>query len=145
VVDVSRSFTVPTPAATVLAYLTDWGHSREWDPGTVTCTQTSAGPVGVGTEWRNVLRLLGREVVVDFRLEHADEHTLVFAGRNRGATSTDTITCTPLDGGGTSIVYASHVEFRRLARLAAPLLTAEFERIGDRLVHRMAAALARQG
>lgn len=143
-VEVSRSFTVRTPLPAVVTYLTDWGNSREWDPGTVACTQITDGPVGVGTEWRNVLRLLRRNVVVVFRLDHAADDRLVFSGLNRGATSVDTITCTALANGGTAIVYDSQVEFHRLARLAAPLLTREFERIGDELVGRMTKALEKR-
>ncbi|RZT84601.1 polyketide cyclase/dehydrase/lipid transport protein [Pseudonocardia sediminis] len=141
---VERSFAVATQLPTVVGYLTDWGNSREWDPGTVTCTKISDGPVGLGTEWRNALRLLHRTVIVDFRLEHLDDDRLVFSGRNRGATSTDTITCTPRDGGGTSIHYDSVVHLHRLARLASPLLRREFERIGDELIGQMTAALERQ-
>lgn len=138
---VSRTFTARAPAATVLAYLEDWGNSPDWDPATITCTKATNGPVEVGTEWRNVVRLLRRRVLIAFRLDHADGDQLVFTGWNRGATATDTITCTALDAGRTSITYHSHVVLHRTARLAAPLLRRDLKRIGDELVEQMTTVL----
>ena len=42
---VQRTFTVKQPIDTVVAYLEDFAHAESWDPGTVTCTQTSPGEV----------------------------------------------------------------------------------------------------
>ncbi|MDT8912441.1 SRPBCC family protein [Amycolatopsis sp. PS_44_ISF1] len=142
--EISRTFAVRAPLPVVLDYLADWGNSREWDPGTISCVQIGDGPVEVGTEWRNVLRLLGRRVTVVFRREPAREGRFVFSGRNRGATSTDTITCAGLDDGRTSITYHSQVRFHRTAKLFGPLLVREFERIGDRLVPQLTTALEKR-
>ena len=39
VVDVSRTFTVRQPREVIVAYLRDFSHAEQWDPGTVECTQ----------------------------------------------------------------------------------------------------------
>ena len=53
-VQVERSLTVRTPVERVVAYLADFAHTEEWDPGTVSCTRTGEGPIVVGARWHNV-------------------------------------------------------------------------------------------
>lgn len=139
-VDVSRTLTVRAPLPAVVEYLKDFANAEEWDPGTVSCTQISAGPVGFGTEWRNVSEFRGRETTLTYRLERIEERRLVFVGSNKTATSTDDLTFAEA-GDGTSITYHAHVDFHGLARLADPFMKKEFDRLGDELVHTMAAAV----
>src|ERR1700754_435726 len=104
-VDVSRTLTVRAARPDVVNYLKDFANAESWDPGTVSCTQVTDGPVGVGTEWRNVSEFRGRETTLTYRLERLADDELVFVGRNKTATSTDTLSFTTLDSGGTSIPY----------------------------------------
>ncbi|HEY0814593.1 MAG TPA: SRPBCC family protein [Pseudonocardia sp.] len=140
-VDVSRTLTVRTPPPTVLDYLKDFANAESWDPGTVSCTQSTEGPVAVGTEWRNVSQFRGRETTLTYRLERIEDDRLVFVGRNKTATSTDTISLAALDGGGTSVTYRAHVVFHGIARLADPFMKKEFDRLGDELIGTMTVAL----
>jgi carbon monoxide dehydrogenase subunit G len=139
-VDVSRSLTVRTPLPAVVDYLKDFAHAEEWDPGTVSCVQTTDGPVGIGTEWRNVSQFRGKETTLTYQLERAEERRLVFVGTNKTATSTDDLTFEGLDE-GTTITYHAHVEFHGLAKLADPFLKKEFDRLGDELIHTMTTAV----
>ncbi len=140
-VDVSRTLTVRPAPPVVLNYLKDFANAESWDPGTVSCKQVTDGPVGIGTEWRNVSEFRGRETTLTYRLERIAEDQLVFIGRNKTATSTDTISFTAQDGGGTSITYHAHVVFHGLAKLADPFMKKEFDRLGDELVTTMATAV----
>lgn len=140
-VDVSRTLTVHTPLPTVVGYLKDFANAESWDPGTVSCTRITDGPVGIGTEWRNVSQFRGRETTLTYRLEQIEDDRLVFVGRNKTATSTDNLSFTTLDDGGTSITYRAHVVFHGLARLADPFMKKEFDRLGDELIATMTTAL----
>ena len=140
-VDVSRSITVPTALPKVVSYLKDFANAESWDPGTVSCTQTTGGPVEVGTEWRNVSEFRGRETTLTYRLDAVADDRLVFVGKNKTATSTDTLSFTAPDGGGTTITYHAHVVFHGLAKLADPFMKKEFDRLGDELVGTMTTAL----
>ena len=140
-VDVSRTLTVRTELPAVVEYLKDFAHAESWDPGTVSCVQTTPGPVAVGTEWRNVSEFRGRETTLTYRLERLEPQQLVFVGRNKTATSTDTLSFSAPDGGGTSITYHAHVVFHGLAKLADPFMKKEFDRLGDELVGTMTTAL----
>lgn len=140
-VQVSRTLTVRPDVATVVDYLRDFANAEQWDPGTVTCVRIGDGPVEIGTEWRNTSVFRGKETTLVYRLEQAGPTRLVFVGRNKTATSTDTITFRALDGGGTEVTYAVDVVFHGIARLADPFMRKEFDRLGDELVHTMATAV----
>ncbi|RZT84211.1 polyketide cyclase/dehydrase/lipid transport protein [Pseudonocardia sediminis] len=140
-VDVSRTLTVRPALPTVVEYLKDFARAEEWDPGTVTCVKITDGPVGLGTEWRNTSEFRGKNTTLVYRLEDIADDRLVFVGRNKTATSTDTVTFTPLDDGGTSITYRSEVVFHGLAKLADPFMKKEFDRLGDELVPKMTTAV----
>jgi carbon monoxide dehydrogenase subunit G len=133
VVHVTRIFTVDRPAPAVLAYLADFGHADEWDPGTQKCTRIDDGPVAVGARWHNVSKILGMETELEYTLEQLEEHRIVLVGRNKTATSTDAITVRPTDG-GSEITYDATVELHGVAKLGAPLLQVQFEELGDQTV-----------
>jgi carbon monoxide dehydrogenase subunit G len=139
-VQVERTVTVRTPAERVAGYLADFGHTEEWDPGTVRCTRTDAGPVAVGAQWHNVSEFRGKETELDYRLTRLDPDRVTFVGENKTATSTDDFSLTP-GPDGTTVCYRATIVFHGLAKLASPLLKREFERLGDEVVPALTGAL----
>ncbi len=129
-VHVSRTFTVDASAEAVTAYLADFGHAEQWDPGTRSCTRVGTGPVEVGATWHNVSKVLGRETELEYRLEQLDPGHIVLVGRNKTATSTDDITVRA-DGERSEVTYDATVELHGLAKLGAPIMQVEFNRLGD--------------
>ncbi len=129
-VHVSRTFTVDAPADAVTAYLADFSHAEQWDPGTQSCTRIGAGPVEVGATWHNVSKVLGRETELEYRLEGLEPGHIVLVGRNKTATSTDDITVRP-DGDRSEVTYDATVELHGMAKLGAPIMQVEFNRLGD--------------
>jgi len=128
---VSRTFRVNPGAAEVLGYLADFSHAEQWDPGTVSCTRSDAGPVAAGASWHNVSKFAGRTTELDYTLEQLTGDTLVFVGRNQGATSTDTITVRP-DGAGSQVTYRADLRLHGAAALLGPALKLVFEKVaGD--------------
>ncbi|WP_329042394.1 SRPBCC family protein [Streptomyces sp. NBC_00178] len=125
----------------IVAYLADFSHTEQWDPGTISCRRVDAGaPVAVGTTWLNESSFRGRRTELRYELTRMDDDRLTFVGRNRTATSTDDLHFEP-DSGGTRITYRAAVEFHGIARLATPLLKKEFERLGDEVAEQLPAAL----
>lgn len=142
-VEVTRTFTVRTDAAKAAAFLRDFANATEWDPGTQSCTQTSDGPVAVGTEWHNVSKLFGISTELKYRLVTDNADHIVFQGTNKTASSTDDITLRAV-AGGTEIVYLATIEFNGAAKVAAPLLKAGFEaKVAGDTVEKMTTALER--
>jgi carbon monoxide dehydrogenase subunit G len=126
---VSRTFSVTTPPEVVIPYLADFSHAEAWDPGTVSCVATEPGPVAVGSSWHNTSKIAGISSELTYTLERLSNQQIVLVGRNKTATSTETIEVTPA-GTGSSITYTNETVFNGVAKLAAPLVKIVFEKIG---------------
>ncbi|GAB3144626.1 SRPBCC family protein [Amycolatopsis stemonae] len=139
-VQVERTITVRTPVERVAAYLADFAHTEEWDPGTVSCTRTGDGPIVVGAEWHNVSEFRGRRTELDYRLTRRAASRVTFVGENKTATSTDDF---GLSAGpdGTTVRYRATIVFHGWAKPAGLLFRGEFERLGDALVPELTRAL----
>jgi carbon monoxide dehydrogenase subunit G len=139
-VQVERSLTVRTPVERVVAYLADFAHTEEWDPGTVSCTRTGEGPIVVGARWHNVSEFRGRRTELDYSLTRRDPGRVTFVGKNKTATSTDDF---GLSAGpdGTTVRYRATIEFHGWAKLAGPFLKREFERLGDEVAPKLTKVL----
>jgi carbon monoxide dehydrogenase subunit G len=138
-VHVTRTFPVDRPADVVLTYLADFAHAVDWDPGTVSCVRTDApdgGPVGVGATWRNTSKILGATSELDYRLDRLEPGRVVLVGRHTKGTadSVDDITVRPDPGGDpgrSEVTYDATITFHGVAKLAAPVMQLEFEKLGN--------------
>ncbi len=118
---VERTFTVPVPIEAVFAYLSDFEHTEEWDPGTVT-TRRTGGDGGLGTTYANTSTFMGRQVELSYETIGYDEPTFFSCrGRNKTATATDTMTFTA-SGQGTEIHYRADFAFHGITKFIAPLV-----------------------
>jgi carbon monoxide dehydrogenase subunit G len=141
---VVREFGVTAAPATVIDYLKDFGHTEQWDPGTRRTTRNGSGPITVGTSWHNESKILGVTSRLTYTLCELTAERLVFIGRNEGATSTDTITVRPAEG-GSLVTYHLDLEMHGLAKLATPVMKIEFEKLGDETVTRLTDVLGKLG
>jgi carbon monoxide dehydrogenase subunit G len=139
---VSRTFTVTPSPSVVVDYLKDFGNAEEWDPGTVKCTRLDDGPVQVGSRWHNESRISGVSTELTYELTELTGDRIVLVGRNDTATSTDTITVIPHEG-GSQVTYEAVIEMTGAARLAAPLVKLVFEKIGSDTAEDMTQVLNR--
>ena len=127
---VERTFTVQLPPDEVLEYLKDFANAEQWDPGTVKCTQTSDGPVQVGTSWHNTSKIAGITTELTYTLVDLSAEQIVFRGVNDSATSTDTISVRRA-GAGSEITYHAEIDISGvIGKLAAPATKLLFEKLG---------------
>ena len=130
-ITLERTVHVERPIERVFGFLIDFTNAEQWDPGTVSCTLLR-GDGGVGTQYRNVSKFLGRSTELVYEVTQVDVPRLfVIVGRNDTVTSTDTITVTP-HGTGTRVTYRAVFDFQGWARLGEPLLNVAIKRLGDR-------------
>jgi carbon monoxide dehydrogenase subunit G len=141
---VSRTFTVTPPPSVVIGYLQDFSHAEEWDPGTERCTRDDSGPVAVGSTWHNVSKIAGVSTELTYELTELTDERIVFVGRNDTATSTDTITVLPHEG-GSEVTYEAVIEMKGAAKLAAPVIKLVFEKIGSDTEEDLTVVLNRLG
>lgn len=138
----SRTFTVKPAPDVVVDYLADFTHAEEWDPGTESCTRLDSGPIQVGSRFHNESRIAGVSTELVYELVTLDADKVVLRGENDSATSTDTITVTPQDG-GSEITYEAVIEAKGVGKLAEPLMKLVFERIGSETEKKMTEVLDR--
>ncbi|MER8236734.1 SRPBCC family protein [Streptomyces sp. NPDC094049] len=136
---VERTFVVRRPLPELVAYLEDFAHTEEWDPGTVRCARLDGGPVAPGARWHNTSRFRDRTTELEYRLTVREPARLVFVGENRTVTAVDDLRFVD-EGTDTRLTYRASLAFKGLARLAAPFLRAEFERLADGVSARLPAA-----
>ena len=141
---VVREFQVTASAPAVLDYLKDFGNAEQWDPGNRRATRIDAGPIVVGSSWQHESKILGVSTELTYTLCEMTGDKLVFIGRNEGATSTDTITVRPVEG-GSDVTYHLNLEMHGLAKLATPVMKIEFAKLGDETASRLAQVLGRLG
>jgi hypothetical protein len=140
---VERNFGVGAPADSVLAYLRDFGNTREWDPATRRTARIDQGPIRIGSSWHNESRVLGVTAELTYTLCEADADRLVFIGRNEAATATFTVTVRPA-AYGCAIGYHLDLEMHGVAKLATPVMKIEFEKMGTETAQRLAEVLGRR-
>jgi len=140
-----RTFEVEAEPELTLAYLADFGNAEQWDPGTVRCVRSNAGPIEVGATWHNTSRFAGRETELEYRLDTLEPGHIVLVGENKSATSTDDIriVASPDSAGRSVVTYRSEVVFHGVAKVAGPFVQPEFERLGDKTVEGISREVAR--
>lgn len=140
-ITVQRSLDIDRPVEVVFAFLSDFAHTEQWDPGTVTTTRADTGPLGVGARYHNVSEFRGRRTELQYRVMRFDrnEH-LTFTGENKTVTATDDMAFRAT-AAGTSLTYHAHFSFKRWARLAEPLLRPGFNKIADETIAQLRATL----
>ncbi|EFG65226.1 SRPBCC family protein [Streptomyces sp. SPB074] len=139
-IHVTRTLAVPHPLEKVMAYLADFAHAVDWDPGTVSCERLGEGAIGEGSRWHNVSEFRGRRTELTYRLDTYTPDRLVFSGVNKTAETSDGLTFAP-GAGSTHITYRATIRFKGLATLASPFLRREFERLGDEITTTMPRAV----
>lgn len=140
-VDVSRTFTVATPREQVVAYLRDFAHAVEWDPGTQECTQIGTGEVGLGTQWHNKSKLYGISTELTYELTRDDPDHVIFSGSNKTVSTSDDLSFRDAGDGRTVITYRAKVDFRRFGVIGEPLFGVIFNRLADSVPKQMTGVL----
>jgi carbon monoxide dehydrogenase subunit G len=125
-----RTVETTAPPDRVFAYLSDFTHTNEWDPGTVR-TERVAGDGGVGTTYHNTSRFLGRETELTYEVvTHRPDSEFGLRGENSSVVAHDTMQIAP-HGAGSRVTYTADFEFKGLGRLVAPLLRPALKKLGD--------------
>lgn len=114
------------------AYLADFTHSAEWDPGVVEAQRLTEAPVGLGTRFRVVALSLGRRIPLEYQVTAYEPAKRVeLTAESAMIRSFDRITFTAM-GTGTNVTYDADLQGRGPFRLGDPLLALVFRRIGNR-------------
>ena len=139
---IDRTITVTGDQQQVWDYLADFTTTEEWDPPTRSTERTS-GDGGVGTTYRNVSRLLGKDAEVTYTVvAHEAPHRLELDGVAGSVDLHDTIWVSQ-DGDRVSVRYRAEFHPHGVARLVEPLLPVGLKRLGDEAAAQLEECLRR--
>ena len=127
---VERTVTVDKPLDKVWEFLTDFTTTEQWDPGTVS-TDRLTGDGTPGTVYKNVSKVLGREVEIEYTVVELEPMSLF---RLRGETSSmkllDTMRFEQM-ADGVSVTYTAEFDPQGVAKLVEPLMPLGLKKLGD--------------
>lgn len=142
-ITLERATRTDGPLDAVVDFLADFANAELWDSGTVSCTRIDAGPITIGTRWRNVSRFRGRETELTYTLIRREPARLTFTGENKTVRSSDDLVFVDADG-GTRIHYRARFTFTGLAKLAEPLLKGALNSLADDTIDQLRTVLDRR-
>ena len=143
--EITRTIDTHASVDRVYAYLSDFTTTNQWDPGTVR-TERISGTGGVGTEYHNTSKFLGRETELVYTTKELEPSRLIrLEGNNKTVRATDTMTLTAMPSGGTRVVYNAKFAFKgfagKVAPILSPVLAPAFKKLGDEAETAMKSAL----
>ncbi len=104
------------PPSGAFLYLSDLTNAPSWDPSITRVEQCTPGVVGLGTEFRVTMRLMGVHTTLDYHVEvYEPGRRVMFMGRSLITKVTDCVIVTPFRGG-------SRIRWTSDIHLFAPLV-----------------------
>jgi carbon monoxide dehydrogenase subunit G len=117
------------PLDEAFAFVADFANAAQWDPGVVSSMQVGAGPIGVGTRYRLVVRMGRRTAPMEYVVTAWEpSHRVVLKGSGSGVDAVDEIRFEPAPA-GTRIDYTADIRLRSWMRPLAPFAGGGLARI----------------
>jgi carbon monoxide dehydrogenase subunit G len=133
------------PIEAAFDYVADFTNVDQWDPNTTEADRLDPGPVGIGAQFRVVVRMGGRTTPMTYRITEFDRpNRVVLAGEGDGVSSVDDIRFERSDT-GTSVDYAADIRLVGMLGLIQPLLGSRFDKLGKDAAAGMTRELGRLG
>jgi uncharacterized protein YndB with AHSA1/START domain len=128
--NIERTITTAAPPDKVWRYLSDFTTIKEWGPVT-TLTVREQGDGGVGTVYRNVWRVFGQELEIEYTVvEHDAPHLLRLRGSTDALELLDTIIVEPA-GSGSMVTYRAEFSSQGATTPAIPLTPLLLRNLAD--------------
>jgi carbon monoxide dehydrogenase subunit G len=137
-----KRVTTTWPPDQAFAYMADFSHASEWDPGVAEATRVDTGAVGQGSEFDLTVLVAGRRVPMRYEITDYAPGRVTFSSHSANLESVDTVTVVS-DGAATVVTYDARINFRGVLRIADPLLSLGFQGIAGRAIRGLEDRLAR--
>ena len=120
------------PPEKAFAYMADFSKVPEWDDSFDSAELRSPDPLQKGARFCLHTKALGRKIDFDYETVEIDApHRVVLRTETDAIISLDKISVTERPG-GSLVKYDANLEAKGALKLAGPLLSLWFRRIGDR-------------
>ena len=95
-----ESIVTDAPPSGAFLYLSNLTNAPSWDPNITQVEQRTPGVVGLGTEFRVTMRLMGVHTTLDYHVEaYEPDRRVLFLGRSFATKVTDCVLVTRFRGG----------------------------------------------
>ncbi len=136
-----RNVYTSQPLEKVWAFLSDFTTTEQWDPPTQK-TERVEGDGGVGTVYKNVSKVMGRDKEITYTVvEHDAPHHLQLRGDAGRVQFLDTIELQPLVD-EVRVRYTVQYTVKGLAKIATPLAKKGMDKVADEAAEQMTKVLA---
>lgn len=136
----------PWSASDAFGYMADMRNFAEWDPGISEVVQRHGDAPGVGAAYDVTISTAGPDQTMHYRtVEHDPPTDVLFVSQSSIIESIDRISVTPTSehsgSTGCFVTYDAELNLQGVMRIAGPVLSVLFQRIGDRAAAGLRSAL----
>jgi len=106
----------------VFAFVFEPANATQWQEGVVLAEFTSEGPIGIGSTWRNVSKMIGREIDIEFKvIDYDPPHRFCYKSIS-GPIQTKTCVTFDSQNGGTLMTYSGEGQPGGILKMAEGIL-----------------------
>lgn len=125
------------------AYLADFTHTAEWDPGIAEARRLTPEPTAVGSRFELIANFRGNRQRFEYVVtEFEDGKRIALHGDGERAVSDDIISVAA-GNGGTRITYEADIRLKGVFRVAEPFFGSAFKQMCDDAIAGLTARLHR--
>lgn len=129
-ITVSGSVETDLSPERTFAYLSEFEHTSEWDPGTPVVEKRSQGPVAVGHRYHAEADFRGKRQPIEYEVIELRENHIKLRGENKRVVAYDSIDVVP-SGTGCRVTYTAEFSVKGAAKILQPFLKPAFNTLRD--------------
>lgn len=129
-ITVKGTISTPLSPAQAFAFLSEFEHTSEWDPGTPVVEKRSIGPVAVGHRYHAEAEFRGKRQPIEYEVIELSPGHIKLRGENKTLVSFDSIDVVPA-GEGSEVTYTAEFSLNGFRRIAQPFLKPAFNSLRD--------------
>jgi uncharacterized protein YndB with AHSA1/START domain len=117
------------PVAEVYDYLVHIENTQKWQPAVIEVTRLTEGPIRVGTQFREVAKMMGRRIHTTCEITRLEPNRIMaFEGTSDGPLEYRTTYTLEPNGSGTRLRIEGSFRTRGIWRLLEPILKSEVKK-----------------
>lgn len=129
-ITVKGTISTPLSPAKAFAYLSEFEHTSEWDPGTPVVEKRSIGPVAVGHKYHAEAEFRGKRQSIEYEVTELRPGHIKLRGANKTLVSFDSIDVVP-SAAGSDVTYTAEFSLNGFRRIVQPFLKPAFNSLRD--------------
>ena len=128
-ITLKNDITINRPVEQVFSFVSNLENAPKWQSDVVTATRDTTGPLGVGSKFHEVTKVLGRKVEALCEITEYDyPKKMAFKASSKAGVDYDGVYIAEPTGSDTLLRFSGTVTLKGLWRLFEPLYTGEVKR-----------------